>query len=54
MKSLISILAFITALIFTPLSTAEIWKDYGLSEEVTELTVVSVKTQLRRRIFDSP
>ena len=43
MKSFISILTLITTLIFAPLSTAEIWKDYGLSKEVTELTVVSVK-----------
>ena len=43
MKNFISILALATTLVFTPLSTAEIWKDYGLSEEVTELTVVSVK-----------
>ena len=43
MKSFVSILTLITTLIFAPLSTAEIWKDYGLSEEVTELTVVSVK-----------
>lgn len=43
MKKLISIAALLTTLVFAPLTTAEIWKDYGLSEEVTELTVVSVK-----------
>ena len=43
MKKLISIAALLTALVFAPLTTAEIWKDYGLSEEITELTVVSVK-----------
>jgi hypothetical protein len=43
MKKLISIAALLTTLVFPPLTTAEIWKDYGLSEEVTELTVVSVK-----------
>ena len=43
MKKLISIAALLTMLVFPPLTTAEIWKDYGLSEEVTELTVVSVK-----------
>jgi hypothetical protein len=42
-KKLISIAALLTTLVFAPLTTAEIWKDYGLSEEVTELTVVSVK-----------
>ena len=43
MKKLISIAALLTTLVFAPLTTAEIWKDYGLSEEITELTVVSVK-----------
>ena len=43
MKKLISIAALLTTLVFAPLTTAEIWKEYGLSEEVTELTVVSVK-----------
>ena len=43
MKKLISIAALLTTLVFAPLTTAGIWKDYGLSEEVTELTVVSVK-----------
>ena len=43
MKKLISIAALLTPLVFAPLATAEIWKDYGLSEEITELTVVSVK-----------
>ena len=43
MKKLISIAALLTTLVFPPLTTAEIWKDYGFSEEVTELTVVSVK-----------
>ena len=43
MKKLISIAALLTTLVLAPLTTAEIWKDYGLSEEVTELTVVSVK-----------
>ena len=43
MKNFISTVALLATLVFTPLTTAEIWKDYGLSEEVTELTVVSVK-----------
>tara|TARA_Y200000002_G_scaffold113631_2_gene93078 strand:- start:4952 stop:5437 length:486 start_codon:yes stop_codon:yes gene_type:complete len=43
MKKLISIAALLTTLVFAPLTTAEIWKDYSLSEEITELTVVSVK-----------
>jgi iron uptake system EfeUOB component EfeO/EfeM len=43
MKNFISTVALLGTLVFTPLTTAEIWKDYGLSEEVTELTVVSVK-----------
>jgi hypothetical protein len=43
MKKLISIAALLITLVFAPLTTAEIWKDYGLSEEITELTVVSVK-----------
>lgn len=43
MKNFISTVALLGTLVFTPLTTAEIWKDYDLSEEVTELTVVSVK-----------
>ena len=43
MKKLFFIAALLTTLVFAPLTTAEIWKDYGLSEEITELTVVSVK-----------
>jgi len=43
MKNLISTLTLMATLFVAPLTTAEIWKDYGLSEEVTELTVVSAK-----------
>jgi hypothetical protein len=43
MKKLFFIAALLTTPVFAPLTTAEIWKDYGLSEEITELTVVSVK-----------
>lgn len=43
MKRIISIVALAFAILVAPISSAEIWKDYGLSEEVTELTVVKVK-----------
>ena len=43
MKRIISIVALLFAVLIAPISSAEIWKDYGLSEEVTELTVVKVK-----------
>ena len=43
MKNFISTVALLATLVFAPFTAAEIWKDYGLSEEVTELTVVSVK-----------
>jgi hypothetical protein len=43
MKRIISIVALAFAVLVAPISSAEIWKDYGLSEEVTELTVVKVK-----------
>jgi hypothetical protein len=43
MKRIISIVALLFAVLVAPISSAEIWKDYGLSEEVTELTVVKVK-----------
>ena len=33
----------IAALLWAPVTLAEIWKDYELSKEVTELTVVQVK-----------
>jgi hypothetical protein len=33
----------IAALLWAPVTVAEIWKDYELSQEVTELTVVQVK-----------
>ena len=33
----------IAALLWAPVTVAEIWKDYELSKEVTELTVVQVK-----------
>lgn len=43
MKRIIWIVALAFAVLVAPISSAEIWKDYGLSEEVTELTVVKVK-----------
>ena len=43
MKRIISTVALLSAVLVAPISSAEIWEDYGLSEEVTELTVVKVK-----------
>jgi len=43
MKKLVSISTLMTVLLIAPTAMAEVWKDYGLSEEVTELTVVKVQ-----------
>ena len=43
MKNLLTITTLLTTLLLAPLSVAEVWEDYGFSEEVTELTVVKVK-----------
>lgn len=43
MKRIISTVALLSAVLVAPITSAEIWEDYGLSEEVTELTVVKVK-----------
>lgn len=43
MKNVLGILTGIAASIFTVTATAEVWEDYDLSQEVTELTVIAVK-----------
>ena len=43
MKNLLTITTLLTTLLLAPMSVAEVWEDYGFSEEVTELTVVKVK-----------
>ena len=43
MKKFVNVLASIVAGISSIAANAEIWKDYDLSQEVTELTVIAVK-----------
>lgn len=43
MKKLVSVLASVVLGVSSIAANAEIWKDYDLSQEVTELTVIAVK-----------
>jgi hypothetical protein len=43
MKKCVSVLAGVVFGVSSVVANAEIWKDYDLSQEVTELTVIAVK-----------